>query len=164
MSNLDTKAVPELHEGGCTCGAMRYRITGQPLSLTACHCTECQRSTGSAFGMSMLLLKSAFTLVAGDPQVYTITFPEDGRQKFAKFCGQCGARLWTEFSKFPQIMNVKPGTLDNPKWLKPIAHIWLRSRQPWVPVPDDVLRFEGQPADFSPILEAWAAHLEELHP
>lgn len=156
---MENETSPLGHEGGCTCGALRYRFVGQPLSLTACHCTECQRSTGSAFGMSLLVLKSAFTLLQGNPETYTVTFPDDGRQKFAKFCGRCGARLWTKFSKFPQVMNIKPGTLDERTFLDPVAHIWLRSKQPWVPIPDGVLRFDEQPEDFSPILKAWAERL-----
>jgi hypothetical protein len=109
--------------------------------------------------MSLLLLKSAFTLLQGAPETYTVTFPEDGRKKFAKFCSRCGARVWTEFTKFDHVMNLKPGTLDETRWLVPVAHIWLKSRQPWVPIPSGVLRFEEQPTDFSPILRAWAEKL-----
>jgi hypothetical protein len=107
--------------------------------------------------MSMLFRKDALRLLTGSPKTYTKIFPDDGREKYAKFCGDCGARLWTEFSKFPQILNLKPGTLDDCGWLDPVAHIWLRSAQPWVPIPEGALRFDEQPTDFGAVLKAWSS-------
>jgi len=153
----DSTTSPKQYLGGCTCGAIRYRFEDAPLSLTACHCTECQRSTGSAFGMSLLLMKSEFTLLQGVPETYTVTFPDDGRKKFAKFCGRCGARVWTEFTKFAHVMNLKPGTLDETRWLEPVAHIWVRSAQPWIRIPDGALVFEAQPPDDLALVRAWKA-------
>lgn len=148
--------IVEGHEGGCLCGALRYRILNKGLALTACHCTDCQRSSGGAFGMSLILLKDSVQLTHGTPRTFTKEFEDDGRLKHNKFCGECGVRIWTEFSKLPQILNVKPGTLDDAKWLNPVAHIWVRSKQPWVPIPDGVLSFDTQPADFGVVLKAFA--------
>lgn len=144
-------------EGGCLCGSLRYRITGDALFLSACHCTDCQRSTGAAFGMSLIMPKAGFELLHGTPRVFTKTFEDDGRQKFNRFCGDCGVRITTEFSRMPEILNLKPGTLDDTSWLSPVAHIWRRSAQPWVPVPEGALCFDEQPTDFTPVLQAWAA-------
>jgi hypothetical protein len=106
--------------------------------------------------MSMLLLRSGFELLRGTPRVFAKTFEDDGRQKFNYFCGDCGVRVWTDFSRHPQVVNLKPGTLDDASWLAPVAHLWRRSAQRWLPVPEGVLCFEQQPPDFTPVLEAWA--------
>jgi hypothetical protein len=106
--------------------------------------------------MALLMPKSAFELLCGTPRVFTKTFEEDGRQKFNKFCADCGVRIVTEFSRMPHILNLKPGTLDDTSWLRPVAHIWRRSAQPWVPVPEGALCYDEQPADFAPLLKAWA--------
>jgi hypothetical protein len=153
----ETTMATSAHQGGCLCGGLRYRIKDEGLALTACHCTDCQRSGGAAFGMSLLLLKASAEVVKGTPRTFTKIFEDDGRLKHNKFCGECGVRIWTEFSKFPQVVNVKPGTLDDTSWLEPVAHIWVRSKQPWVSIPEGALQFETQPADFSVVLKAFAA-------
>ncbi|HEX7479315.1 MAG TPA: GFA family protein [Polyangiales bacterium] len=147
--------VPAAFEGGCLCGALRYRCEGEPLTLYTCHCTDCQRQTGSAFGMSLMILRDKLQLLRGTPQTFTKRFADDGREKYAKFCGECGARVWVEFSQAPQVANIKPGTLDDTTWLEPIGQIWTRSAQPWVNIPTGPLCFEGQPASMLPLIEAW---------
>lgn len=140
--------------GGCLCGAIRYRLTDEPLTLYACHCTDCQRESGSSFGLSMILSRTAVDLLQGDPQHYGVTLA-DGRQKHGTFCGTCATRLWSEPVEFPQVVNVVPGTLDDTTWLRPIAHIWTRSKQPWVVIPPGTLTFEGPPADPMALINAW---------
>ncbi len=146
--------MPAPYHGGCLCGAIRYRLTGEPLTLYACHCTDCQRLTGSAFALSMIVLKSELHLVKGAPRAYAVTFP-DGREWRGKFCGECSTRLWGEPPKFPQIVVVRPGTLDDTTWLRPIGHIWTQSAQPWVSIPNDTLNFERQPGDRMLLIKAW---------
>jgi hypothetical protein len=144
-----------IHEGGCLCGALRYRVTGQGLSLTACHCTECQRTSGSGFGLSWIVLRDAVQLVKGTPRIFEKVY-QDGRHKRQHFCGECGGRIWNELPRIPQIFNIKPGTLDDAKWLDPVAHIWLSEKQPWTVVPEHALCFDKQPEDFSAVLKAYA--------
>jgi len=147
------------HEGGCLCGAIRYRIQGDGLMLSACHCQECQRTGGGAFGMSLIVLREALELTKGSPRRFEKPY-EDGRHKVFNFCGECSGRVWNEMPRFPQIYNVKPGTLDDAnKWLDPVAHLWLSMKQPWVPIPEGALRFETQPADYGPVFAAYAERL-----
>ena len=146
--------MPAPYHGGCLCGLVRYRLTNEPLTLYACHCTDCQRETGSAFGLWMIVYKSAIDLVQGDPRAYAVKF-SDGRQGHGKFCGECGTRLWGEPPKFPQVVVIQPGTLDDTTWLPPIGHIWTRSAQPWVTIPKDTVNFEGQPDDPMVLINAW---------
>jgi len=146
--------MPAPYHGGCLCGLIRYRLTEEPLTLYACHCTDCQRGTGSAFALSMIVFKSALELRQGDPRTYAVTL-SDGRQKHGKFCGECGTRLWGEPPKFPLVVVVQPGTLDDTTSLHPIGHIWTRSAQPWISIPKDTLNFETQPDDPMVLINAW---------
>lgn len=145
-----------IHEGGCLCGAVRYRIKGAGLILNACHCTECQRTSGSAFGLSLIVLREVLEVTKGAPRRFEKAY-EDGRHKIFNFCNECSVRMWNEMPRFPQIYNVKPGTLDDAnQWVEPAAHIWISEKQPWVPVPENALCFDEQPTDFTQVMTAYA--------
>ena len=146
--------MPAPYEGGCFCGAIRYRLNGEPLTLYVCHCTDCQRQTGSGFALSMFVSRSALDVTKGEPRAYAVTTSE-GLRKHGKFCAECSTRLWGEPPKFPQVVVMRPGTLDDTTWLRPIAHIWTRSAQPWITIPKDALTFEGQPEDPLALVNAW---------
>ena len=122
-------------EGGCQCGSVRYRVEGEPLSLAVCHCTECQRQSGSAFGMSLAVPSDAFRLLAGALKTFT-TGCDSGRTKRCAFCPDCGTRIYHQVVE--AVLSIKPGTLDDTSWLNPAAHYWTKRKQPWVPIPDGV--------------------------
>ncbi len=131
-------------EGGCQCGAVRYRLEGEPVALIACHCTECQRQSGSAFGMSLIVPKDAFQLLSGELKRFTRT-ADSGRSVECAFCPACGTRIYHEPTSRKDTLNIKPGTLDGTSWLSPALHVWTKRKQPWVPIPEGVRSFEGQP-------------------
>jgi hypothetical protein len=131
-------------QGGCQCGALRYRIEAEPVALVACHCTECQRQSGSAFGMSLVVPQQAFRMLSGEPRIFTRK-AASGREVACAFCGECGNRIYHEPKYRQETLNVKPGTLDDTSWLSPALHVWTRSKQPWVPLPEGVRCLEGQP-------------------
>lgn len=131
-------------EGGCQCGGIRYRIEADPIALVVCHCTECQRQSGSAFGMSLVVPKAAFRLLSGEPATFTRK-ADSGRDVVCAFCSRCGNRIYHAPTYTKETLNVKPGTLDDRSWLAPGAHVWTRSRQPWVPIPEGARCFDGQP-------------------
>ena len=132
------------YEGGCQCGKLRYRVDGEPLVLVACHCTECQRQSGSAFGMSLVVPRESFELLSGEPRTFTRKADSGGSVDCA-FCGECGTRIFHSPSKLPTTLNVKPGTLDDTSWLSPAMHTWVSSKQPWVPIPEGARRFDRNP-------------------
>jgi len=142
--------------GGCFCGDVRYSLNEDPSTLYACHCTDCQRQTGTSFVLSMWVKEEALALLQGEPRRYEIRLT-DGRPKRATFCGRCSTRLWGEPTTIQGFLVLRPGTLDDTSWLSPVAHIWTRSAQPWVPIPDDVLRFSGQPKgeEIDALVHAW---------
>lgn len=132
------------YQGGCQCGKVRYEIRAKPLTLYACHCTECQRQTGSAFGMSMSVPRDAVYILQGEPQPWS-RGSASGREVICFFCRECGTRLFHQPTRNPHITNIKPGTLDDTSWLQPVANLWTRSAQPWVHCNTALLNYAGQP-------------------
>src|SRR5262245_11006319 len=120
-------------DGGCQCGGVRYRVEGEPLALAVCHCTECQRQTGSAFGMSLALPASGFQLLSGELKTFSVRC-DSGRTKQCAFCPACGTRIYHQVAA--SALSLKPGTLDDTSWLRPKSHYWTKRRQPWVVIPE----------------------------
>lgn len=142
-------------EGGCQCGHVRYRLTAAPLTLYACHCTDCQTQSTAAFGMSMPVPREGVDcdfsrLSSWDRPAAS------GRVVAARFCRHCGTRVFHEPSRNPAIVNVKPGTLDDTSWVEPVGHLWLGSAQPWFRPPPGVLTYDGQPDDFGDLFARFA--------
>lgn len=134
-----------LREGGCQCGAVRYRLNGDPIMLVVCHCAECQRQSGSAFGMSLAVKTADFELLKGALKRWERS-SESGRRVGAAFCPECGTRIYHEPERMGgQAINVRAGTLDDRSWLVPAMHVWTRSKQPWVVIPAGATEFDAQP-------------------
>lgn len=130
--------------GGCQCGDIRYEITGEPQQIVVCHCTACQRWSGSAFGMSVVIDASDFRLLQGELETWS-SQSDTGRAKLAAFCRRCGTRIYHRSEWRGESMSVKAGTLDDTHWLLPDIHIWTGSGQPWVVIPEGVETHETQP-------------------
>lgn len=124
-------------EGGCQCGNVRYRLEGESTGLAVCHCRDCQRQSGSAFGMSLNVAKGGFHLLSGELEKFTAVC-DSGRTKECAFCGSCGTRIYHAGS---DELSIKPGTLDDTSGLIPDAHYWTDRKQPWFQIPDGVRRF-----------------------
>jgi hypothetical protein len=129
--------MPEFHEGGCLCGAVRFQAQGRPLRVLACHCTLCQRVTGSAFSVEPVFLKHKVRFT-GEPAHYEHRPPEHGRIMVFSFCGKCGNRIGLTLERFPQVQILYAGAFDDPTWLKPAAHIFTDSAVSWLKLPHDV--------------------------
>jgi hypothetical protein len=130
MTNDDPQAL-EL-EGGCTCRAVRYRLTSAPLFVHCCHCRWCQRETGSAFVLNALIEADRMMLLQGEPDVVQTPSESGKGQKIAR-CPVCRVALWSNYSGAGDAVNfVRVGTLDNPDSLPPDIHIYTLSKQPWV--------------------------------
>jgi hypothetical protein len=131
--------------GSCLCGEVEYSLGEDPLTLYACHCTDCQCQSGSSFALSMIVRREALRVIHGRPGEYVVELA-DGRVKQARFCGRCSTRLWGP-SSIEGLLVLEPGTLRDTSWLRPVGHIWTRSAQPWVSFQDDALCFREQPAE-----------------
>lgn len=117
--------------GGCQCGAIRFSIKSEPLLAYCCHCTDCQKQTSSAFGMSVWVHARDFTLLRGELALWH-TEAESGAQKTCIFCAECGTRLYHGAMGTSDIISVKGGALDAIAQITPVAHIWTQSALPWV--------------------------------
>lgn len=149
----------EIFEGGCQCGETTYRVAGQSLALFACHCTECQRQSSSAFGMALWIRTSKVELLSGRLQSWSRTTPS-GRQIVGQFCPTCGSRIFHQTIGNEGVLSIKPGTLNDTTWLRPVAHIWTESAQPWVRLDDDCLVYPNNPPGFDAVMAAWRRAIE----
>ena len=140
--------------GGCICGSVRYEIASFPLLLYTCNCTNCQKQSGSAFGMTMPVTAKDFRIVHGAPKAWRRPSPQ-GVQVTSWFCGDCGNRIYGERAGRSERLNVRAGTLDDTTWLKPVAHFFTRSAQRWVQPAADAICYETQPTDIQPLVQAW---------
>lgn len=128
-------------EGGCACGAVRYRLMTKPMYVHCCHCRWCQRETGSAFVLNAMIEADRVEALRGRPEV-VLTPSESGKgQKIAR-CPSCRIALWSNYAGAgDKIRFVRVGTLDDPDRLPPDIHIFTSSKQPWVRLPEDALVF-----------------------
>jgi hypothetical protein len=142
------------HEGGCLCGSVRYRTMADPLRVTVCHCTFCQRFTGSAFLVEPIFRKEDVVLLGAAPKVYDHRSDGSGKRVSLNFCDRCGTTLYLEFERFPGHLGLCGGTFDNPNWFDRdhgnCRHIFTRSAQEGVVLPpglktypEHALRLDG---------------------
>jgi hypothetical protein len=129
-----------LREGGCACGTVRYRLTSDPLFTHCCHCLNCQRQTGSAFVINLLIEADRVELLAGVPQ--RVDAPrDDGSTQQIFRCPTCQVAVFSEYGR-SEVRFVRGGTLDDPSGIAPDVHIFTRSKVPWLTLPDSVPAFE----------------------
>ncbi|PLX42361.1 MAG: aldehyde-activating protein [Hyphomicrobiales bacterium] len=141
--------------GGCQCGHVRYEITGAPLTFYICHCTECQKQSSSAFGMSMTVRRAETRIIQGEMKIWQRP-TDSGNRLSCYFCPECGTRLFHARSGTSEIWNLKAGSLDDTSWLQPAGHIWTKSAQKWVHIPEHTLNYEAQPETKDALGAAWA--------
>jgi hypothetical protein len=144
--------------GGCQCGEVGYAIAAEPVTVYACHCRDCQRQTGAAFALSMVVPRAAIGITRGHAREWLRPGSQtaSGTPTTCLFCGSCGARLYHLPSRNRDIAVVKPGTLDDTSWLVAVGHIFTDHAQPWVAIPADIVNFPRQPPDFGALAAAWA--------
>jgi hypothetical protein len=128
--------------GGCTCGAVRYRLTKAPMLVGCCHCTSCQTETGSAFVLNALIEGDAVEVTTGAPAL-VMTPSASGRGQEIARCPACMVALWSHYATAGRrLAFVRVGTLDAPGSCPPEVHIFTRSKLPWVVLPEGVPAFE----------------------
>jgi hypothetical protein len=127
-----------MFDGQCSCGEVKFTLTSKPMFVHCCHCFDCQRQTGSAFVLNALIETDRIR-VTGEPEA--IAMPtESGRPHDIYRCKTCKVAVWSDYGRRPKLRFVRVGTLKEPHAIQPDAHIFVRSKVPWVAIP------EGQPA------------------
>jgi hypothetical protein len=124
-------------EGGCTCRAVRYRMLSKPLFVHCCHCTWCQRETGTAFALNAMIEADRVELLQGE--VEAIDTPSNsGKGQRISRCPRCRVALWSNYAGAGEAIRfVRVGTLDEPSRFPPDIHIYTSTKQPWVALPPD---------------------------
>lgn len=141
--------------GGCNCGAVRYRLKpGERLPMYACHCTDCQTRTGSAFSEHMLV--EVGDLEVSGPLAEGTIKQASGAVSTVYGCERCLARVYATSDRPGSLASLRCGTLDDSATLSPVAHIWTSSMQPWITLPADAPTHRTQPDSD----EGWIAFLK----
>ena len=130
-------------QGGCLCGAVRYESISEPLAVMECHCRDCQKSTGGASAVAVVIPAGAFKLTRGAPKRFG-SKGDSGADVYRSFCGDCGSPLFSE-PPGGAIMVVKAGSLDDPSWLKIGGALYVSSAQPWAHIDRALPAFEKMP-------------------
>jgi hypothetical protein len=143
----------ENHTGGCTCRAVRYRLTDKPMFVHCCHCRWCQRETGAAFALNALIEFDRMELASGAVEVIN-TPSNSGKGQRISRCPTCRIALWSNYGGGGDAIRfVRVGTLDEPDRWPPDVHIFTQSKQPWLVLPAGVPSF----AEFYNLPEQWPA-------
>lgn len=140
-------------EGGCQCGAVRYRVSLEKVVGYACHCLECQKQSASAFGLSVPIPAEQLR-IDGAMGCYRRD-TDSGSSMNCWFCATCGSRLYHQSVDESDWVSLKGGTLDQPDLLNPAAHIWVKRKRPWVLLSPDIPAYDTEPDDF----DAWRESL-----
>jgi len=141
-------------DGGCTCRAVRYRLSDRPLIVHCCHCRWCQRETGSAFVLNALIESARLQLTAGRPELVATPSNSGKGQRIAR-CRTCRVAVWSHYDGgLGDLMSfVRVGTLDEPDRFPPDVHIYTQSKQPWVVLPAGARAF----SEYYASREVWSA-------
>lgn len=141
MAN-STIPMADEHEGGCLCGSLRYVARGAPERVTICHCTWCQRRTGSAFGVEVVFQDGNVSVSGETARTYRHLSDETGRWLDQHFCGRCGTKIGITLEAAPGIRSIAAGTFDDPSWIsrdsQHFRDIFLRSARDWSALPPDI--------------------------
>jgi hypothetical protein len=143
-------------EGGCACGAVRYRLSSEPLFVHCCHCLNCQRQTGSAFVINLLIETDRIKLHGEEP--VPVDVPRGRGKQTIWRCPTCQIAIFSRYTR-ATVRFVRGGTLDDPSAVAPDVHIYTRSKLPWIDIPDSVPAF----STYYDTQKLWpAASLERL--
>jgi hypothetical protein len=137
---------PQVHEGGCACGHVRYRVEAQPLIVHCCHCSWCQRQNGSAFAVNALVEADRVHILEGDTADIEVPSPSGAKQRISR-CPKCQVAVWSNYLVMSgglgeMVRFIRVGTLDEPDAMPPDVHIYTSSKMPWVVLPPDDLAVE----------------------
>lgn len=130
-------------DGGCACGALRYRLHLAPMFVHCCHCKRCQRETGGPFAHHAMIEFTQMSVLQGAPEFVDVP-TDSGRKHWVARCPDCLTALWNEHGSRKAITRyVRVGTLDAPARFPPLAHIYVKSKQPWLTLSGDIPSFSG---------------------
>ena len=133
-------------EGGCACGAVRYRVSEPPMMTFQCHCKDCQKASGGPFVAGVVIPRSGFEFTKGRPKYYK-TPSTAGGNHVRGFCGDCGSRLTggENDAKATDWVGIVVSSMDDPSWFQPQMHFFTSHAQPWDKMADDLPKYPVYP-------------------
>ena len=141
--------------GGCTCGAVRYRLAEPPMFVNCCHCSWCQRETGSAFAINAIIETDQLE-VTGAVEFVALPSASGKGQEVAR-CPACKVALFSHYAGAGRLAAfVRVGTLDRPGDCPPDVHIYTSTKLPWLVLDDRVPVLEGYYA----LRDLWSAEAQ----
>lgn len=130
-----------IYDGGCFCGAVRYRMHADPMFVHCCHCTDCQCQTGGAFAINAIVEADRVEILSGTPE--PVEMPtSSGRPHDIYRCPKCRIAVWSDYGRRKVMLFVRVSTLDHRHAIVPDVHIFTRSKVPWVRLPDGARAFD----------------------
>jgi hypothetical protein len=140
MSKADAGRPLQTHAGGCLCGAIRYEIDGELAPIQVCHCEDCRKAQGSAFGANVPVATERLRLTDGEARLRAF---ESSPGKERLFCSACGSPLFSRLASLPGMVRIRAGTLDPGASVELGFHFFAASKAPWWPILDDLPRHAG---------------------
>lgn len=130
-------------DGSCQCGNITYQLLEPPLLIAACHCKQCQKLSTSVFSITAVV-KTESVKFSGDLKQWE-RLADSGNKNYAKFCPNCGNRIYHFDPDRPETIKLKPSNLSDTTILNPSMHIWVSEKQQWFQIPEGVKQFDKQP-------------------
>ncbi len=132
------------YSGGCSCGEVRYECSAEPVGMLNCHCRQCQYASGGGFSAGFFVDRNAFNLLQGMANFYELV-ADSGSIIRRGFCSSCGSQLFAEGNGNPDIIVIKPASLDDPTWFQPQLDIFMDCAQPWDHLDPALPKLPGMP-------------------
>ena len=148
MSNDENAPTAAL--GGCLCGAIRYRVSAPITKLIVCHCTDCQKASGTGASVNGFVPSENFEILKGEPKIFSKVV-DSGNTLHRAYCADCGSPIYSRRDNTPQTTGLKVGTLDEPLGMEVAMNIWTRSARPWMHIDPDLQSYpQGRPMPPTP--------------
>jgi hypothetical protein len=151
MGETEEGVMGKQREGGCVCGAVRYRMKAEPQIGVVCHCTWCQRRSGSAFAFMAYFNEADIEFLRGKMTMYEHRSDETGQWLRTEFCPACGTTVTHTIELRPGLRAIAAGTMDDPEGFRVDRHVWARSARPWVAIPVGVEEYETGSVGAGPV-------------
>lgn len=116
--------------GRCLCGRISYTVTGEPLATAVCHCKNCQRQSGGAFSVNVIIEDIRLEII-GELTTFE-DLGDSGNKVYRRFCGACGSPILSALGGMPGLVALKAGTLDDVSGIQPSLQVWCDSKQDWL--------------------------------
>lgn len=133
-----------LRTASCACGDLKISASGDPERISSCSCIDCQRRTGSVFGVTAFFQEDQINLMSGDPKTFTRT-ADSGNVLDMNFCPTCGTTLFWTLAEHPGRVVIAVGCFADPRFPAPERHVWAKHKHYWMEFPAQVNLYDEGP-------------------